>query len=265
MFTGRRVDFLDGGKLTLQINRHRYYDYYTGRWLTEDPLGIDPAGGEQNAFEIRREYLRGANLYEYLRSFPTAFTDPYGLCPLAVGQPWLEREYLKTYVWYNEREWWPIARNEWISWQYEALVRYEIGIIGPTPSGDWDEGTLITLYRRQWLWPSDTAFDHIDLAEIDAHNYVCRIWVKCKAKCCKKEEPVEWTPTKIVRTGFPGFRRLRPRRAFVYGYLRSNPYPTLELPGLSVHCEPSMTWEWWERDLCTNDEHRRQCGCDFCN
>jgi len=53
MFTGRRVDFLDGGKLTLQINRHRYYDYYTGRWLTQDPLGIDRAGrprAEQKAF-----------------------------------------------------------------------------------------------------------------------------------------------------------------------------------------------------------------------
>jgi RHS repeat-associated protein len=36
-FTGRRADFLDGNNLTLQINRHRYYDYYTGRWLTHDP------------------------------------------------------------------------------------------------------------------------------------------------------------------------------------------------------------------------------------
>jgi hypothetical protein len=38
LFTGRRVDFLDNGSLTLQYNRHRYYDYYTGRWTTHDPL-----------------------------------------------------------------------------------------------------------------------------------------------------------------------------------------------------------------------------------
>jgi RHS repeat-associated protein len=43
LFTGRRVDFLDDGSLPLQYNRHRYYDYYTGRWTTEDPLGIGGA------------------------------------------------------------------------------------------------------------------------------------------------------------------------------------------------------------------------------
>jgi len=64
MFTGRRVDFLDGGKLTLQINRHRYYDYYSGRWLTEDPLG----------------YVDGMNLYEYVKSNPLILTDPIGGC-----------------------------------------------------------------------------------------------------------------------------------------------------------------------------------------
>jgi RHS repeat-associated protein len=50
MFTGRRVDFLDNGSLTLQYNRHRYYDYYTGRWTTHDPLGITPNGRRPNRF-----------------------------------------------------------------------------------------------------------------------------------------------------------------------------------------------------------------------
>ncbi|MHC4867564.1 MAG: RHS repeat domain-containing protein [Planctomycetota bacterium] len=67
-FTGRRADFLDGNSLTLQINRHRYYDYYTGRWLTHDPLGVDPAG-----------YVDGMNLYQYVRSNPVWLVDPAGL------------------------------------------------------------------------------------------------------------------------------------------------------------------------------------------
>ena len=37
LFTGRRVDILNGGSLKLQYNRNRYYDQYTGRWLTHDP------------------------------------------------------------------------------------------------------------------------------------------------------------------------------------------------------------------------------------
>jgi len=54
LFTGRRVDILDSGSLKIQYNRNRYYDYYTGRWLTHDPLG----------------YLDGINLYEYCGSNP---------------------------------------------------------------------------------------------------------------------------------------------------------------------------------------------------
>ncbi len=109
MFTGRRVDFLDGGKLTLQINRHRYYDYYTGRWLTEDPLGVGPqfVVGEEgmrlvgstpvleeddlNALDPHDEagsarvytravvlYATGLNLYEYANSDPVKVVDAHG-------------------------------------------------------------------------------------------------------------------------------------------------------------------------------------------
>jgi RHS repeat-associated protein len=38
LFTGRRLDILDNGSLKLQYNRNRYYDRYTGRWLTNDPF-----------------------------------------------------------------------------------------------------------------------------------------------------------------------------------------------------------------------------------
>ncbi|MHC4867679.1 MAG: RHS repeat domain-containing protein, partial [Planctomycetota bacterium] len=78
-FTGRRADFLDGGNLTLQINRHRYYDYYTGRWLTHDPLGITPNAPKPNRFEITKEYTDALNLYEYVKSQPSVASDPAGL------------------------------------------------------------------------------------------------------------------------------------------------------------------------------------------
>jgi RHS repeat-associated protein len=61
-FTGRQLDFLDGGNLKIQYNRNRYYDYYTGRWLTPDP----------------EEYADGLNLYEYGGSDPVSRTDPFG-------------------------------------------------------------------------------------------------------------------------------------------------------------------------------------------
>ncbi len=49
----------------LSFWRNRYYDQRTGRWLTEDPIGV--AGG--------------ANLYAFVGNNPATFTDPFGLCP----------------------------------------------------------------------------------------------------------------------------------------------------------------------------------------
>jgi len=63
MFTGRRVDYLDSGSLKIQFNRNRYYDYYTGRWTTHDPIG----------------YADGMNLYEYVQSRSLTSTDPWGM------------------------------------------------------------------------------------------------------------------------------------------------------------------------------------------
>ncbi|MHC4153821.1 MAG: RHS repeat domain-containing protein [Planctomycetota bacterium] len=84
MFTGRRVDLLDSGSLTLQYNRHRYYDYYTGRWMMEDPLGINPAGGDSNPFTIRYQYEPSLGLYEYVESSPVLEGDLYGLAPTKI-------------------------------------------------------------------------------------------------------------------------------------------------------------------------------------
>ncbi len=62
LFTGRRVDILDNSSLEIQYNRNRYYDQYTGRWLTHDPLG----------------YVEGLNLYEYVATNPIMRKDPLG-------------------------------------------------------------------------------------------------------------------------------------------------------------------------------------------
>jgi len=49
--------------------RNRWYDPQTGRFLTQDPIGL--AGG--------------VNLYAYAGNNPVTFTDPFGLCPNDVG------------------------------------------------------------------------------------------------------------------------------------------------------------------------------------
>lgn len=63
LFTGREVDLLNGGTWKIQYNRNRYYDYYTGRFLTQDPL----------------DYADSQNLYEYVISQPISKADSYGL------------------------------------------------------------------------------------------------------------------------------------------------------------------------------------------
>jgi len=62
LFTGRRLDILDNSSLKIQYNRNRYYDYYTGRFTTHDPLG----------------YIDGMNLYEYVSSNVVLYLDPSG-------------------------------------------------------------------------------------------------------------------------------------------------------------------------------------------
>jgi len=78
LFTGRRLDILDNGSLKIQYNRNRYYDQYTGRWLTHDPLGITPNPLGANQFSILGQYTDGLCLYEYVGSCPSVDTDPDG-------------------------------------------------------------------------------------------------------------------------------------------------------------------------------------------
>ena len=78
LFTGRRVDILDSSSLKIQYNRNRYYDYYSGRWLTHDPLGITPNPQKPNKFDVVTQYNDGLSLYEYVGSNPVHYIDPTG-------------------------------------------------------------------------------------------------------------------------------------------------------------------------------------------
>ena len=61
-FTGASTPNQTGGFVYM---RNRWYDPQTGRFLTQDPIGL--AGG--------------INLYAYAGNNPVAFADPFGLCP----------------------------------------------------------------------------------------------------------------------------------------------------------------------------------------
>ena len=63
LFTGRRLDTMDSGSLTIYHYRARGYDAETGRFMQRDPLG----------------YVDGMNLYEYVKSNPLGHFDPSGL------------------------------------------------------------------------------------------------------------------------------------------------------------------------------------------
>ena len=61
-FTGASTPNATGGMVYL---RNRWYDPTTGRFLTQDPIGL--AGG--------------VNLYAYAGNDPISFSDPFGLAP----------------------------------------------------------------------------------------------------------------------------------------------------------------------------------------
>src|SRR5262249_5941281 len=61
-WTGREADNETG----LQYNRARYYDPKTGRWTSQDPLGLEEGA---------------SNLYRYAKNTPQNQTDPSGRQP----------------------------------------------------------------------------------------------------------------------------------------------------------------------------------------
>jgi len=78
-FTGRELDTLDADSLRLMYYRARTYDLETGRFMQRDPHGINPAGGEINAFSFENQYVDGLNIYQYAVSNPLYGGDAFGL------------------------------------------------------------------------------------------------------------------------------------------------------------------------------------------
>ena len=79
LFTGRRIDILDGENLKIMYYRNRYYDPINGRFLSQDPLGINPADGKKNPFAPKNQYKNGVNIYQYVANNPITNLDPKGL------------------------------------------------------------------------------------------------------------------------------------------------------------------------------------------
>jgi len=69
-FAGREYDSESG----LYYMRARYYDPATGRWISEDPIGIEGGG----------------NLYAYAGNDPVNFSDPSGLGPCKWAMRWID-------------------------------------------------------------------------------------------------------------------------------------------------------------------------------
>ena len=63
---------------------HAFYDYKTGRWLNQDPLGIESKHvGTSCRYYTPNQYPFFVNLYEYAISNPVNNIDPYGNMPLS--------------------------------------------------------------------------------------------------------------------------------------------------------------------------------------
>jgi len=78
-FTGRELDFLDNGGLKIMYYRNRFYDTYTGRFTTQDPMGITPNSQLPNMFDILNQYGNSVNIYLYALNSPILLSDPFGL------------------------------------------------------------------------------------------------------------------------------------------------------------------------------------------
>ena len=146
LFTGRRLDILDNSSLKIQYNRNRYYDYYTGRWLTHDPLGIVPNAQKPNVFDVVGQYSDGTNSYEYVHSNPLVGLDPSGL--KTEGSKRMRVCY-EVYV----LDWWKGYVTE------PGCCNYNLKIITwetPLKKAYWGDPSRNTrTYTTEWIWDDE--------------------------------------------------------------------------------------------------------------
>lgn len=70
LFTGRRIDILDGGDLKIMYYRYRYYSPTNGRFLSHDMFGLGLNSINMNIFMPYRQYSDGMSLYQYVKNNP---------------------------------------------------------------------------------------------------------------------------------------------------------------------------------------------------
>ena len=96
-FTGQRLDDLDNGDLLIMYYKNRYYLVDIGRFIQNDPLGVndglvivyfaDNGVPKSKPFNPFGQYTDGMNLFEYVKSNPIINIDSYGLwCGVVVKQ-----------------------------------------------------------------------------------------------------------------------------------------------------------------------------------
>ena len=59
------------------------YQSQEGRWMQQDPYGVNPAGSISNKFRIDKQYQDGLSLYLSFHLSPAKVIDPYGLWGLS--------------------------------------------------------------------------------------------------------------------------------------------------------------------------------------
>jgi len=205
-FTGREMDTLDNGSLKIMNYRHRYYDTYTGRFSTHDPLGITPNTSKPNQFRPIGQYKDGLSTYEYVKNNPVVYLDPWGLseesCSFAVYDPVEppEPDYIPVYEPYkNAYDWWnPLTPSgikcekpcKWhnkgdTTHDYREAGCYTAEISLPTESPGGILGTVISILGIYWEVASPTVtLCNGFIVEGETCQCTLRLKRKCEQKCC---------------------------------------------------------------------------------
>ncbi len=184
-FTGRRLDTLDSGDYEIMYYRNRYYDPYTGRFLTNDPMGVNPADGKQNPLKILMQYSDGLNLHQYAKSSSINYVDPSGLvCSVLVkrvkanlkpqssadkryGHEWIVVGSTQSYGWWPKD---PVTGN--------AIIDAIFGVEGDINSGLPNDPYHLEVGDTTWETKMEVTSWFIFAKKLEAGS-------KKGTKCCK--------------------------------------------------------------------------------